>query len=175
MTVLFVASLTVGLLLGVRVMLYGVERPRDQHPERERSFRLSPAIFVSFLVVFGITGYATSRRAESAAVPLIVGLVSGVVAAIAAARLVRRWWHVVPEHDVDDERYILQGQLAQVVTTIHPGGVGQIEFQVDAQQRLLNARGIAGESLAAGTEVVIERIEDGVAYVEAWSEVEQRL
>ena len=29
--------------------------------------------------------------------------------------------------------------------------------------------------LAVGTEVVIERIEDDVAYVEAWTEVEKRL
>lgn len=173
MTVLFVASLIIGLLLGVRVMLYGVERPREQHPEGERSFRLSPAIFVAFFVVFGISGYAARRRAEP--VPLVVGLVAGIVAAVAAARLVRRWWQVVPEHDVDDERYVLQGQLAQVVTAIDPGGVGQIEFQVDAQHRRLSARGIGGEPLAVGTEVVIERIEDGVAYVEAWSEVEQRL
>lgn len=174
MTVLFVACLILGLLLGVRVMLFGVERPRDQHPQGERSFRLSPAILVSFLVVFGVAGYVTTRRAEPP-IPLVVALFAGVVAAIAAARLVRRWWKVVPEHDVDDERYILQGQLARVVTAIAGDRVGQVEFQVDAQRRVLSARGIAGESLPAGTEVVIERVEDDVAYVEAWSEVEQRL
>lgn len=175
MTVLFVASLIAGVLLGVRIMLYGVERPREQHPEGERSFRLSPAIFVSFLVVFGIAGYATSRRAEQPATSILVGAVAGLLAAAVAARLVRRWWQVVPEHDVDDERYILQGQLARVVTAIDDRGVGQVEFQVDAQHRLLNARGIDGGSLLAGTEVVIERVEDGIAYVEAWSQVEQRL
>ena len=32
-----------------------------------------------------------------------------------------------------------------------------------------------GASIAAGTEVVIERIEDGIAYVELWSNIEREL
>jgi len=34
---------------------------------------------------------------------------------------------------------------------------------------------LAGIRRGAGTEVVIERIEDDIAYVEAWMEVEKRL
>ena len=174
MQALFIASLILGLLLGVRVMLLGVERPRDQHPAGERSFRLSPAVIVSFLVVFGITGYAMIRRAEALRALAAAGVL-GLLGAVVTARLVTRWWDVVPEHDVDDERYVLQGQVARVVTAIRSSGVGQVEFQVDGRPRVVSARGIAGEPLATGTEVVIERVEDEVAYVEAWSAVEGRL
>ena len=45
-----------GLLLAVRVMMYGVERPREDNPAGERSFRLSPAIIVVFLIAFGAIG-----------------------------------------------------------------------------------------------------------------------
>ena len=42
-------------------------------------------------------------------------------------------------------------------------------------RRVLPARSFDDGTLAAGTEVVIERIEDDIAYVEAWLEVEKRL
>ena len=37
------------------------------------------------------------------------------------------------------------------------------------------ARCITGEPVAAGTEVVIEKVEQGMADVEPWSAVEQRI
>ena len=174
MTALFIGSLILGLLVGVRVMLLGIERPRDAHPDGERSFRLSPAVIVAFLVVFGIAGYALDRRAGAGPASLIA-VVLAALGAILTARVVTRWWGVVPEHDVDDERYVLQGQLGRVVTSIGSGGVGEVEFELDARRRVVSARGVAGESLPAGTEVVIERMENDVAYVEAWSQVEGRL
>ena len=47
MTIVYLASFIGGLLLAVRIMMYGVERPRDEHPAGERSFRLSPPIVVA--------------------------------------------------------------------------------------------------------------------------------
>ena len=35
-----------------------------------------------------------------------------------AARLVKRWWGATPEHDVDDERYVLQGHVGRVTKPI---------------------------------------------------------
>src|SRR5690349_456763 len=40
MNILYLASFIGGLLLAVRIMIAGVERSRDEHPEGERSFRL---------------------------------------------------------------------------------------------------------------------------------------
>src|ERR1051325_9443324 len=127
MTVLFLVCFIGGLLLAVRVMIYGVERPREAHPAGERSFRLSPALIVAFSVVFRATGYSltaggiggTSTRIASAAA-------FGILAAVVPARLVRKWWRVTPEHDVDDERYVLQGHLARGTKRIRAGveGVG---------------------------------------------------
>jgi hypothetical protein len=50
-----------------------------------------------------------------------------------------------------------------------------VAFEVGQQQRVLPARSLDDLALAAGTEVVIERIENDVAYVESWMEVEKRL
>lgn len=175
MSLLYLASFIVGLLLAVRVMMYGVERPREQHPNGERSFRLSPPIIVAFTTFFGAVGYVMTRRQVGVGVTLVTSAVLGVVAAVVAARLVRKWWTVTPEHDVDDERYVLQGHLAHVTKPIRADVDGEVSFEFASEVRVLRARTLDEGPLAAGTEVVIERIEGDVAYVEAWAEVEKRL
>jgi hypothetical protein len=81
----------------------------------------------------------------------------------------------VPEHDVDDERYVLQGQLARVTKPMSGDVEGEVTFRFGNEQRYVRARDLDGGSIAADSEVVIERIEGDVAYVEAWQEVEKRL
>jgi hypothetical protein len=70
---------------------------------------------------------------------------------------------------------VLQGHPAQVVQSISPTGVGEILFEIESEQRRLPARALDDVAVGVGTEVVIERIEDGIAYVEPWLQVEQRL
>jgi hypothetical protein len=173
MTVLFLACFIGGLLLAVRIMIYGVERPRDSNPSGERSFRLSPALIAAFSIVFGATGYALATLGPMRRVSIATGL--GALAAIVAARLVRKWWTVTPEHDVDDERYVLQGHLARVTKPIRAGVEGEVSFEFANDRRVLRARSLDDAALAAGTDVVIERIENDLAFVEAWAEVEKRL
>ncbi|HVX40502.1 MAG TPA: hypothetical protein VHB25_13100 [Gemmatimonadaceae bacterium] len=176
MKVLYLVSFIAGLLLAVYVMIYGVERPREENPSGERSFRLSPAVSVAFLVIFGALGYIlTQRQAASAGSRFGIAAAFGILAAIAAARLVRKWWTVTPEHDVDDERYVLQGHLARVTKPIADGVDGEVTFDIGNERRVLRARGVDDAALASGTDVVIERIEDDLAFVEAWKEVEKRL
>jgi membrane protein implicated in regulation of membrane protease activity len=176
MIILFLASFVAGLLLAVGVMMYGVERPRDDNPAGERSFRLSPAIMVAFLTTFGATGYVLTRRSFGT-VAMILGIAAGlgVVLSLIAAHFVKRWWGITPEHDVDDIRYILQGHIARVTKPIRADVDGEVEYELESARHVLRARSFDDGAIAAGTEVVIERIEDGVAYVEAWMEVEKRL
>jgi hypothetical protein len=174
MTGLYLVVFIAGLILAVRIMIRGVERPAAEHPERERSFRLSPAVLSAFGIVFGLTGYLLRVRLSASAV-LLSSAAFGFVAALAAARLVTKWWAVVPEHDVDDERYVLQGHIARVTKSIRPEVDGEVAFEVEGERHVLRARGIDHGSLDVETEVVIERIEADVAFVEPWAEVEKRL
>ena len=70
---------------------------------------------------------------------------------------------------------MLQGHLARVLGAIGPADAGQISYDVDGARYAARAVSIDGQAVPAGTEVVIERIEDGIAYVEPWSAVERRL
>jgi len=176
MSIVFLASFIVGLLLAARIMMFGIERSRSQQPDSERSFRLTPAVLCAFALVFGIVGYVLVRQPTiRLASTLWISAASGLVVSVATARAVRRWWAVTPEHEVDDERYVLQGHLARVTQSISPTRPGQVEFEIDTERRVLSAYGLDGAEVAAGTEVVIERIEDDVAYVEPWAAVEERL
>jgi len=187
MTSLFLLTFIVGLILGVRAMLYGVERGGDQAftvaPDQIGRTHTPPTPTVSwalplvaaFLTGFGVAGYVSVRRALDTGVAVAVGVGTGALLALVVSRLVRRAQSFVPEHDPDDPRYVLQGHVARVTAPIAPRGDGEIAYTVQGASHVVRARTIDGGEVTAGTEVVIERIEEGVAYVEPWSEVEQRL
>jgi membrane protein implicated in regulation of membrane protease activity len=176
MTFLYLASFIGGLLLAVRVMIFGVERPQDESPDGERSFRLSPATAPMFAVMFGATGYLLTRwTAVGSVTTILIGLAVGSLAALATARLVRTWWRTTPTSDVDDERYVLQGHIARVTKAIRADVDGEVAYEMENRQHVLRARSFDAAALSVGTDVVIERIEGDVAYVEAWMEVEKRL
>lgn len=176
MTVVFIASLIVGLLLGVRIMMFGVERPAasSRHDERIR-VRLAPPAIAAFAVVFGLLGYVLERFGAAPGVAALVAVVCGALVAAVALWVVTRSARVVPEFDTVDPRYALQGQLALVVRPISAAEDGEIEIEVDSTRRVVRARSVGDESVGIGADVVIERIEDDVAYVEPWHQVEQRL
>jgi membrane protein implicated in regulation of membrane protease activity len=174
-TAAFVGLFFLGLIAAVRVMLYGVERQRPAGDSGPRSFSLSPAVIASFAFVTGIVGYLLTKSGVQPATTWVVAIVAGILVAIITARAVAHWWTVVPKHDVDDERYVLQGSLARVVALIGERGLGKVSLEGRPDDRVMPARAIDDQSVAVGTEVVIERIEDGVAYVEQWAEVEKRL
>jgi hypothetical protein len=175
MTYLFVGLVVVGLIAAVRVMLYGVERPRADGDTSPRSFSASPALLATFCFVSGIVGYSSMRFGLRPVSTWIAALAVGLLATYAASRVIASWWTVVPEHDVDDERYVLQGSLGRVVAAIGGDTAGQISLESSGHQQVLPARAVDDQAMAVGTEVVIERIEDGVAYVEDWATVEKRL
>ena len=175
MTIIYLASFISGLLLAVRVMIFGVERPQEASSTGERSFRLSPAVASVFGVVFGVTGYLLTRGATAPVTAIVISLVLGVIASVVAARLVNKWWRTTPASDVDDERYVLQGHVARVTKAIQADVEGEVEYEMGSRRHVLRARSFDAALLSVGTDVVIERIEGDVAYVEAWIEVEKRL
>ena len=50
-----------------------------------------------------------------------------------------------------------------------------IAFENGGVREVSRAAGLDGARLELGTEVAIERVEGGVAYVEPWTQVEARL
>lgn len=175
MIYVFVGLAFVGVILAVRVMLWGVERQRPAGDDTPRSFSPAPALVSTFCLVAGIVGYASLRFGLRPAATWLAALGAATIATFATARIISAWWTVVPEHDVDDERYVLQGSLGRVVAAISAQMPGKISLESSGHKEILPAKAIDDQMMTVGTEVVIERIEDGVAYVEDWAAVEKRL
>jgi len=175
MIVVYLGAFIAGLLLAVAVMLFGIERRRPSARDQpERRIRASLPLVAAFAVGFGAAGYSLSR------IPSTLGaLIAAVAVGSAAAALIR--WLVAKsaavslEHDQEDERFVLQGHVARVVSSIAAGSEGRIIFDLGNEHQTLRARSLDDASVDVGTEVVIERIEGDVAYVEPWLQVEERL
>jgi hypothetical protein len=54
-------------------------------------------------------------------------------------------------------------------------GTGELVYVLDGHRCTLPVRSLDGAALTAGADVVIDRVEEGVAFAEPWSAVEQRL
>jgi membrane protein implicated in regulation of membrane protease activity len=184
-----------GTVLGVFVMLIGVVRPSTGAiPEipagtgpfvsRDRliaaagriSARYNLPVLAAFSFAFGLLGYALSRLTQLGTIlQLVIAGLAGGGLAVFAATLVARWALPAARNDIPDERYLLQGHLARVLQDVHAERGGLVSLEINGVHHTARAVSIVGEAIAAGTEVVIERIEGEVAFVEPWSTVEQRI
>jgi hypothetical protein len=89
--------------------------------------------------------------------------------------LLARWaLRGLSAHGSSDDHEI-QGELAVVTREISASTPGEIAYQHLGRDLKALARALNEKPLPVGAEVVIDRIEDGVAFVEEWAAVEQRL
>jgi membrane protein implicated in regulation of membrane protease activity len=172
--IVFLGSFIGGLVLAVFAMLHGVE-----HARRNRSKAPSPVFnlpaIAAFAVGCGAAGYPLASRTRLPLwATLLIAIGSGALAMTGMITLLARWAlrDAGPLSMQDDE---IQGHLAVVSREILASGAGEIAYEHMGRQLRIPARALSERSMSAGTEVVIDRIENGTAYVEEWSVVEQRL
>jgi hypothetical protein len=181
MVPLFLTAFLGGLMLAVFAMLHGVDRRSARLPFNvvvEPSATLNLPLLAAAATWFGAAGYLLSRyTALGVAARLAIAAVGGGVAALGALALIQRWALPGARREVVDERYLLQGLPARVTAAIGAGetAAGSIAYEIDGTRHDVPAVSLDGSPVDANTDVVIERVEDGVAYVEAWDRVEQRL
>jgi membrane protein implicated in regulation of membrane protease activity len=129
-------------------------------------FNLSTAS--AFLTWFGGAGYLLLLYSDFAAFTVLVlsgaaGLVGG---GLIFATLTK---FIVPRlSEMRAEDYRLEGTVARVSSPIRAGGTGEIVYSLAGTRRVDGARCETGEAIEQGAEVVILRVERGVAYVERW-------
>jgi hypothetical protein len=172
--ILFLAAFIGGLLLAVFAMLHGVEYTRRNRERAPSPFFNVPSV-AAFAVAFGAVGYPlTSRTEMSGLATVLIAAISGVAATGGMVVLLARWalrGESLTAPDAED----IQGQFALVSREITPEIQGEIAYEYSGRQVRAPARTLGTLPLPTGSEVVIDRIEEGVAFVEAWAVVEQRL
>lgn len=181
MRVVFLLCFIIGVAFGVISMLAGIDRQRRR---RQRTPILNYPTVGAFFTLVGIIGYLLTRYSSLGPIATtLIALVAGLAAAGGMLGLVAGWAIPSAARDVEDERYRLQGFLGRVTKTIDaaPDSAeahavpGEISYIHDGIHALSPARSLDGERIDQGTEIVIERIENGVAYVETWSRIEKEL
>lgn len=173
MTLFFAAFLLAGLLVGVVAMLGGIDR-KARHGPWVKYLNLPTAGAAAAL--FGIVGYPLAKYSSlGTAAMLAIAGASAAAAAVGMVAIIAGWAVPSAALHVEDPRYALQGHPARVSQTISGVQAGAISYEHDGARRTVPAVGLEGAAIPAGTEVVIERIEDGIAYVELWSNIEREL
>ncbi len=173
--IVFLAAFSGGLLLAVFAMLHGVEHARTNRSKAPSAFFNLPAT-AAFAVGFGAVGYPlVSRTRLPVWAILLIAVGSGALAISGMITLLARWALRDVTGASSAEGDEIQGQLAVVTRAIASAGGGEISYEHLGGQLRVPARALSEKPLSIGAEVVIDRIENGVAFVEEWSVVEQRL
>ncbi|MBA2682872.1 MAG: hypothetical protein H0U66_00065 [Gemmatimonadaceae bacterium] len=173
MPLFFAVFLLTGLVVGVIAMLGGIDR-KARHGAWVKYLNLPTAGAAAAL--FGIVGYPLAKY-STLGMPAILAIAgaSALAAASGVVALIAGWAVPSAALHVEDPRFALQGHPARVSQAISAGHAGEIFFEHDGARRTVPAMGLEGATIAEGVEVVIERIEDGIAYVELWSNIEREL
>lgn len=177
MLIFWSLAITAGLLVLVYLMVVGV--PHSEAGAESGSGR-RPRTGLPMLGAFstgaGLAGYLTTTFGSSghgARATVILG--AAVLSALLTRWLIIKAFTEPPPDPEDDPRYRYQGHVARLTQPITPEHPGRVVFEADGRRFDLAAQSIDGAPVSQDVEVVIERIDDGLATVELWSNVEQRL
>lgn len=169
----FAALFLAGLVLGVIAMLVGIQK--DSPPRTARAM-FNLATIGAFVTTIGAVGYPVARYTELGWIAVTtIAVAAGLGAWGLAVAMIAGWAVPSAAREPEDERYALQGFLGKVTQPIGDGKVGEISYQLEGQWHRARARSLDGTAIEAGTEVAIDRVEDGVAWVERWSTIERQL
>lgn len=162
-----------GLALAVNAMLHGAERWRRRRSVKPSAV-FNPPTVAALATGFGAGGYLLFTRSTLGPwAILLVAIAIGAVAFSGMTILMAKWALRNPTAHSDDEE--VNGQVASVSRDIMGTEPGEITYFAWEKKHVLRALSIDGSEILVGTEVVVDAVEDGVARVELWSVVEQRL
>jgi hypothetical protein len=164
-----------GLLLAVFAMLNGVQRARRERGRAPSAFFNLPTV-AAFAIGFGAVGYLLASRTRLPVwAILLIAIGAGALAISGMITLLAQWAFrgISAASPIEEEE--IQGQLAVVTRDISVSLPGEISYNYHGRELRSPARSLGTKPLPTGADVVIDRIEAGVAFVEEWSVVEQRL
>jgi membrane protein implicated in regulation of membrane protease activity len=123
----------------------------------------------AFLTWFGGAGYLLSRYSPLTALSAtLAALVFGTAGGAIFFAVVGRY--IVPRLTVmNPEDFRVQGIVARVTSAIQAGGTGEVVYTLGGTRHADGARSESGEPIERGTQVIIVRMEKGIAYVEPWA------
>ena len=135
---------------------------------------ISPFSFSSLMVFLAWFGGAGALLVSQLHVVLWVALAGSAVSGLVGATLVFLFLvKVLLPHDTSMKPwdYRLVGTVATLTLGIREGGTGEITYSQGGTRKLVAARAADAAPIPKGTEVVVMRFEQGIAYVRRWDEL----
>lgn len=190
MTSLFIGCFAFGLLFTVATFLLGGFGGTDAHggahgplnsltgshaptaahgPETDHISPFSLSTLSAFLTWFGGAGYLLTRYSPFATLAVtLTAFIFGVIGAAVVFTVIARY--ILPRLTVlDPDDFRVQGAIARVTSTIQPDGIGEIVYTLGGTRHADGARSESGELIERGTQVVILRVDKGIAFVQPWA------
>jgi hypothetical protein len=162
-----------GIALGVIVTFFGVERRRGKEIRRPHPAINLPAVAAA-MTAWGAVGYSLARGGVGLVWTIVIASAAAAAAWVGMGALLAKWALRAPLVDPHEIAEAIQGHVA-VVTSAIGDEPGRISYHLHGETHVVPARSLDGQPITEGTDVVIERIEGNLAWVEPWSLVERRL
>ena len=125
---------------------------------------------MAFLAWFGGIGYILAAHSNLIGLlALVIAIAAGLLAAWLVFKFMVRLMNDESSH-LKDEDYRHEGLVCTVTLPIRANGTGEIVYLQGGSRRSAGARSQDGKALEKGAEVVIEKYENGIAYVRRWEE-----
>jgi hypothetical protein len=173
--IIYLATFVAGLALAVSSMLHGAERWRRRRSLKQSAV-FNPPTVAALAVGIGACGYLLVTRTTLGWPGIfLIAMVTGLASLFGMITLMAKWALRASGHASGLVEEDIHGQIATVSRTITPGESGEITYFAWNKTHVLAAIAMDSSVIPEGTEVVIDSVEDGVARVELWSVVEQRL
>ena len=159
-----------GLVLTVATLLLGVADLGTHHADAHDGGPLHVGLgaVLVFLTWLGGAGYVARRAAD---LPLPVALAGAAILGVGVAYVVQRV--AVKLNDptgsvLNPEEYRLPGTIGRVSSAIRAGGIGEVVYEQGGARHVVGARATGNQALPQGAEIVILRVDRGIAIVEAF-------
>lgn len=169
----FLIVFAAGLGAAVYTMLHGVT-PAPAARRMTRVGMITAPSVAAFAVVFGAVGYLCTTHTTMASAAIVVTSLSAGAATIPLSALLLARIAPDRQHELTGTSDI-EGQLAKVTRPLSDVSPGDIAYHRDGSEFTHRALNLVAGAIDAGRDVVIDRIENGIAYVEDWDSVEKRL
>jgi hypothetical protein len=125
---------------------------------------------LAFLAWFGGVGYLLTQYSGIAAIStVVVATLAGLAAGYTVLRFLIKLTGAQDLPLLEGDRRV-EGAVGVVSMTIREKGTGEIIYPVAGVRRCSGARTADGTAIEKGAEVVIERYDQGIAYVRRWEE-----
>jgi len=173
----YAVTFGLGLLVTVYAMLNGsVRQGHAPGIVKPPPAAFNTPVVGAAITAFGAAGYLFAKYSQFGTISTVIAaLIAAAVGWMGMTTLMAKWALRGPLNDPHEEIEELQGTIAVVTRAIGIDELGEIAYHFRGAPLSAPARNINHEPVDVGTDVVIERIENGVADVELWSVVEQRI